>query len=157
MMHRLKYIFGAFLSLPLLPVIVLQGKKIIKEVPRLPEAEQPEGTLEFGYKNSKKVLFLGESTVAGVGVKTHRQGFAGSVATELTRLYQTNIDWKVVARSGYTSKMVRNKLIRRVGEFEPDLIIIGLGGNDAFKLNTPWNWRKEIKALIKAYCIKKYV
>ncbi|MGB0346303.1 MAG: SGNH/GDSL hydrolase family protein [Balneolaceae bacterium] len=150
MKHRLRFIFGALLAIPLLPIIFLQGKRIRKEVPKLPEAGNPEGELELGYNQKSKVLFLGESTVAGVGVKTHMEGFAGSASRELARLNQKNIKWKVVARSGYTVRMVRRKLLRRIDDFQPDLIILGLGGNDAFKLHSPWKWRMEISKLITA-------
>lgn len=60
MKHRLRFIFGALLAIPLLPIIFLQGKRIRKEVPKLPEAGNPEGELELGYNQKSKVLFLGE-------------------------------------------------------------------------------------------------
>jgi lysophospholipase L1-like esterase len=85
-----------------------------------------------------------------VGVSTHEEGFAGATSRELARQYEKNIEWKVVARSGYTVRMVRKKLIRRIGEFHPDIIVLGLGGNDAFKLHSPWKWRYEITKLIRA-------
>ncbi len=150
MKHRIKFIAGLIVSIPLLPIIFFQGKKIRKEVPRLPEAEQPEGILDLGFQSSKNILFLGESTVAGVGVRTHKEGFAGSTSEELARLFQKNLNWKVVARSGYTANLIRTKLLRKIGGFEPDLIILGLGGNDAFTLNNPWKWRKQIVELIRA-------
>ncbi len=150
MKHRLRFIFGALLALPLLPILVFQGKKIRKKVPKLPEAKSPEGFVDLGFDETTTVLFLGESTVAGVGVSTHEQGFAGSASRELGRLYHQNIKWKVVARSGYTVRMVRRKLMRHIGDFEPNLIILGLGGNDAFKLHSPWKWRFEISKLIRA-------
>ncbi len=150
MKHRLKFIFGFILSLPLLPVIIFQGKKIRRLVPKLPEAKDPYGAIDFGFEEPINVLFLGESTVAGVGVATHAEGFAGATARELARLFKKNIEWKVVARSGYTVRMVRRKLMRQIGEFEPDLIILGLGGNDAFKLHSPWKWRVQTSKLIRA-------
>jgi hypothetical protein len=42
--------------------------------------------------------------MAGVGVSNHKEGFAGSLANELATELQTNIDWKVCAKSGYTAK-----------------------------------------------------
>lgn len=150
MTHRLQFLLGIFLAIPLLPLIIFQGNRIKKLVPKLPEAKDPNGLADFGFDRTVKVLFLGESTVAGVGVDTHEEGFPGSSSRELARLNKKNIDWKVVARSGYTAKRVQKKLLIRIGDFKPDLIVLGLGGNDAFTLNTPWNWRKDVSKLINA-------
>jgi len=148
MTHRLKYLLGAIPSLPLLPLLASQGKRIRESVPKLPEAKEPSGSVANGFAKKKHVLLLGESTIAGVGVETHADGFPGSMVAELSNLYEVDIEWKVVARSGYTVKRVTEKLLNRIGDFKPDLIVLGLGGNDAFTLNTPWSWKKDTQLLI---------
>lgn len=147
--HRIKFIIGSFLTTFLLPIIIYQGKRITKKTPKLPEAKEPEGMVDIGYKKICNILFLGESTIAGVGVESHSEGFAGIMSQELAKIYKTNIQWKIVARSGYTVEKVNSKLLDQIGEFNPHIIIIGLGGNDAFKLHSPWKWNKENKRLIK--------
>ncbi len=52
------------------------------------------------------------------------------------------------AKSGYTALDVRDKLIPKIAEKETDLIVVGLGGNDAFGLNSPEIWAKHIQSLI---------
>ena len=42
------------------------------------------------------------------------------------------------------------KIVPKIIEKHADLIIIGLGGNDAFTLNRPWKWKVEIHSLIKS-------
>lgn len=129
-----------------------QGKKIRASVPELPEAKGLEGHCHINGKNERplKIISIGESTIAGVGVQTHEEGFTGTFAKEISKLFDFNVDWRVYARSGYTAKRVENKIIPKINESIADLIIIGLGGNDAFTLNRPTKWKNEIDSLIKS-------
>ncbi len=145
-----RYFFGALISIPLLPFMYFQGKHIRKKVPILPEAKGIEGVSIGNSEKKLKILTLGESTIAGVGVKTHQEGFTGTLANELASKLDTKISWKVYARSGYTAKRVTEKILPKIEEKEVDAIIIGLGGNDAFTLNTPWKWKQDIRELILA-------
>jgi lysophospholipase L1-like esterase len=149
---NIKYIAGSIISIPVLPVMYFQGKKIRAIVPKLPEAEGPEGECinKTASNNHITLLTIGESTIAGVGVKTHEEGFTGTLAKELSSLLETNVKWKVYARSGYTARRVSEKLIPEISETDVDLIVIGLGGNDAFTLNSPRQWRKHIGQLLVA-------
>ena len=44
---NIKYILGAILTFPLLPLMYFQGKKIKASVPRLPEAKGIKGLSSF--------------------------------------------------------------------------------------------------------------
>jgi len=129
------------------------GKRIRKTVPRLPEAKGKEGIVKHHSKTVFQLLCLGESTMAGVGVGTHEEGFAGSLAKALSHVIEANIEWEVIAKSGYTAKQVAEKLVPKIGN-QPDLIVIGLGGNDSFQLNSPMQWKKDIQALINIIRVK---
>ena len=146
-----KYIFGALITIPLLPIMYFQGKKIRASVPSLPEAKGTEGIISsFPSSKALKIITLGESTIAGVGVSTHEEGFTGTLANSLANKLSTNISWKVYAKSGYTAKQVTTKLIPRIKETKTDLFVIGLGANDSFTFNSPKQWGKDIDALIIA-------
>lgn len=147
---NLKYTLGSFLTIPLLPIMYFQGKKIKKTVPRLPEAEGIKGVALVSSNKTLRLLTIGESTIAGVGVKTHKEGFTGFLANELAASLQTNVDWKVYAKSGYTAKKVNDHIVDLITEESIDLIVIGLGGNDAFELNSPKKWNRDIRELIKS-------
>jgi len=148
---RLRYFFGAIASIPLLPIMYVQAKNIRKKVPKLPEATGFSGKCTVNSDSTEKLtlLSLGESTVAGIGVKTHKEGFTGTFAKILAEQIQQNINWKVYAKSGYTAKIVLERLVPKITEKNPDIILIGLGGNDSFTLNRPWIWKKEIQNLIE--------
>lgn len=149
---NLRYSLLAVISLPLLPIMYYQGKRIRTSVPKLPEAEGVEGQCQLNERteNTLKVIAIGESTIAGVGVQTHEEGFTGTFANELSRLLSLNVAWKVYAKSGYTATTVKTKLIPKITENQVDLVIIGLGGNDAFTLNQPSKWNTQIRSVIEA-------
>ncbi len=145
----MRYFFGVLATIPLLPIMVFQGKRIKANIPQLPEATGPRGFASVeDAKEQLHMLVVGESTIAGVGVRSHEEGFSGTLARELSTLLRKNIEWQVYARSGYTARKVKEKLLPTIETTNPDLIVIGLGGNDSFTLNTPWRWKKDISSLI---------
>lgn len=146
---NLRFFAYNFHLIPLLPSLYRQGKKIKARVPDLPEAQVNTG--KFGTHNQRNLnlLCIGESTIAGVGVETHEEGFTGTLAKELAQRLNTNISWEVIARSGYTAQKVRERLVPKIKE-KPDMVVVGLGGNDAFQLNSPSQWAKDVDELIHA-------
>lgn len=145
---NIKYTLGAIVSVPLLPLLYFQGKKIERELPELPEATDIEGICASESDQSFQLLTIGESTIAGVGATSHEAGFTGTLAKELSKQIAATISWKVYAKSGYTVKCVNQKIIPQITEQPVDLIVIGLGGNDSFKLSSPKRWNKDIRSLI---------
>ena len=133
---NLKYFGGSLLAIPLLPIMYWQARKIRAAVPKLPEASGPAGVVNNNNKDEFKLITIGESTIAGIGVATHTEGFSGTLAKEIGSIIDYKVSWKVYAKSGYTARMVKNKLVPKITEKEADLIVIGLGGNDSFKLNS---------------------
>lgn len=147
-MFLVKHLLNRILSLALLPILIYQGKSIRKKVPRLPEAKNPEGVTNSHFTDELYLVTLGESTIAGVGVDFHKNGFTGTLAQKLSSHLQKKVHWKVIAKSGYTAKKVTNRLVEKI-EGHPDIIVIGLGGNDAFTLNRVSKWASDIDILIR--------
>lgn len=150
---NLRYLFGSFIAVPLLPLMYYQGKRIRSQVPILPEAEEPSGIVHNG-SEKLRLLAIGESTMAGVGVDYHKNGFTGTLAQELSLHLKRTIHWEVFAKSGYTVKNVNDKIVPSLPESSFDLVVIGLGGNDAFTLNSPKKWLKNVRKLIENLRIK---
>ena len=145
----MNYTFWKICSLPLIPLLIVEGIRIRKNVPRLPEAKNPNGVVESQPGGLPfNIIAIGESTFAGVGVETHQEGFTGTFAQEIGTKTGLNVSWQVYARSGYTVKKMTHKLIPKINQYKPDLIIIGAGGNNAFKLRSLKSWRKDIQEMI---------
>jgi lysophospholipase L1-like esterase len=145
----LYYTLGPLL-VPLLPLLYWQGKQIIQKVPRLPEAKGNEGCTKKGSQKQRVVLGLGESTMAGVGVAHQNEGFIGNFCEALQQQTQQSIVWEVVAKSGIKAEGVCKRLLPKIKTEQPDLIVIALGGNDAFALRSPRQWARDSTALVHA-------
>ncbi|MEM6766752.1 MAG: SGNH/GDSL hydrolase family protein [Bacteroidota bacterium] len=146
-MHLIRYILGILLFIPSIPFLLIAGKKTREKVPKLEAPTDTTGISGVG-DNFLKLLVTGESTMDGIGVESHKEGFTGSLADYLANSTQAQIHWQVVAKSGFTAKQVLVELLPTFPEEPQDLIIIGLGANDAFTLNTPFRWRKHMRRLI---------
>lgn len=148
MTARLIYFLGAIIAIPLLPILYIQSLIIRAKVPKLPEAEEEEGIFIHSPASTLRIISIGESTVAGVGAKTHKEALTGTFAAELGKWSGRNVSWRVYAKSGYSAAEVADVLLDEIEEEELDLILIGLGGNDAFELNTPQKWIKNIDRIL---------
>jgi len=147
----IKYYLSSVFILPLLPLLYFQGKRLRKEIPTLPEATRPTGHVS-GDGETKRVLRLlaiGESTIAGVGVGSHADAFTGIVSKELSKELNVNIEWNVYAKSGYTVRNIRQEVLPKIQENKVDLLFLGVGANDAFQLNSPGRWIKDIRECIR--------
>ncbi|MBT8221306.1 MAG: SGNH/GDSL hydrolase family protein [Bacteroidia bacterium] len=150
MVVHTKFFLNALKTVPVLPILYLQGKQIRRNIPDLPEATGTEGFVEVAGSTPIRLLTIGESTIAGIGVSTHEDGFTGALAREIAQIHGVSVQWKVCAQSGINARDAGSELIPRLKETTADLIVIGLGGNDAFEFNTPWRWRRDIHQLVTA-------
>lgn len=107
------------LSILLLPVLVVQGLWVVVRTPRLPEAEGPRA----GVGDGPRVLIVGDSSAAGVGVATQAQALAGHVSA------QSGASWVLVARSGATTRDVI-AMLQDVPPEPFDVAVVALGVND---------------------------
>ncbi|SMD36837.1 Lysophospholipase L1 [Reichenbachiella faecimaris] len=144
----LKYSIGAAITAPLLPLLYFQGRKVKNAMPDLPEATGTTGVSGLVTNPRLKTLVIGESTMAGVGVETHQEGFAGTLGDELAEKLDLYVHWHVYAKSGITVVRVRDEVLPKIEDKDWDLIVVGIGGNDAFKLNSPRKWKEQVRCLI---------
>ena len=143
-----RYFFHILLSLPLIPLIILQAKKMRRKIPILPEAENIAGCISGSSSRTINLLFLGESSVAGVGVKTHEESMVGNLCEMIASNYNATVYWEVLAKSKYNALKIFNYLIPQVKDHSIDLVLIGTGGNDSFELTRPKLFKKHLLKII---------
>ena len=120
-------------------------------MPDLSEAPPPfSGKIDGDDSNRMSMLCIGESSVAGVGITSHEQGFVGFIAHYINKLSGLTIEWTVIAKSGVTAKRTALELVPLIDQSDYDLVIIGLGGNDTFQLNSPAKWCHDLNNLTKS-------
>lgn len=142
------YILSSAALLPVAPFLYLQGQRTRKRVGRLPDAEGAT-TGKFGDKNeSVKLLAIGESTVAGVGARTHETALTGQFAKHLSNKIGKTVEWFAVGRSGIRAGETIVELVPKIPDVKFDYIMLGLGGNDVLKLSSPRKYRRDMIKLI---------
>ncbi len=145
-MNQLKYFMGLLFWLPFFPLMVFQGMRLRKTLNFPAEPKDIRGA--YGRSQQKfHILLIGESSVAGVGASSHANGLPGGLARALADHYDWEVSWEVVARSGYTAARVNRKLLSRIESTRADLVVIGLGANDALGWRAPKKWAVDIEVL----------
>ena len=155
--------------LPLLPVILRQGKSVKANTIRLPEASGPrdsEGTNLAAANstsaldskpslnlttsiNKKSLLHVGESTVAGVGVVDFQQGLTAHVIRYLTAT-DSPWTWQAMGQNGATIAELNKQLKTKVLKNDPSVILLTMGVNDTTAMTRRGSWVKNLKHCIDA-------
>ena len=143
-----KYLVSAAIILPVSPFLFLQGQYTRRKVGLLPDAKGGNSGVAGKGDVAAKLLVIGESTVAGLGARTHEQGLAGRFAEQLSSKIGRGVKWHVIGRNGVTAKRTIDELVPMIPDETFDYILVGLGGNDVMKLSSPRKWRRDMLRLL---------
>jgi lysophospholipase L1-like esterase len=125
------------------PLMFAQGLLVRKYAAELPEAAGPRAGV-VGNGTPLRVLVLGDSSAAGVGVATQDEAIAGQLVTQLADRFQ--VTWKLLAKTGATTKSHTKALIEQVeGKFDTAMICLGV--NDVTHGVNLKVWLKQQAAL----------
>ncbi len=118
------------------PILWLEGKHVRRVTPRLPE---PTGSREgiCGRGSVCRVLVVGDSGAAGVGVATQDEALCGQLVHCLSQHH--TVEWRVLAVNGLDSP----GLVRLLEDAVPsrfDVVVLSIGANDATSLCSPRRW-----------------
>ena len=123
-------------TITLAPVIVPQGIWTNLRVPTLPE---PAGARQgrVGEGPPLRLLIVGDSAAAGVGVSRQDDALLGQVVSRLRRRYC--VEFELQARTGFTTA----DILQRLDEMAPqafDVVLTSLGVNDVLALTGRATW-----------------
>lgn len=142
------YVVGGIIVLPLVPYFYWQGRRARRRIGRLPDAAG-ETVGQFGeHADWVNLLAIGESTVAGVGAKNHREALGGQLAKYLSLELGKSVRWHVLGESGITVGETLQRLVPHLPETPMDFVVVALGGNDTFKVSSPNRWRGGMIELV---------
>jgi lysophospholipase L1-like esterase len=116
------------LKLALSPLLVTQAVLARRRAPLLPEA-QGARTGVVGEGPPVRLLIVGDSSGAGVGVPTQDIALAGYLSRTLADEARRRVHWQLLARSGITSAQAL-ALVQRERPRQADVAVIVLGVND---------------------------
>ncbi|KVE26543.1 lipase [Burkholderia singularis] len=133
-----------FATAALGPLLLAQGRYVRRVTPRLAEAGGPRSGAE-GDGPTLRLLVLGDSAAAGVGVATQSDALAGQLVRALAPFYR--VEWKLVARTGATTQDALDWLAAEpAARF--DAVVTSLGVNDVTAGVSPARWRDRQAALV---------
>ncbi|TKB48481.1 SGNH/GDSL hydrolase family protein [Ferrimonas sediminicola] len=131
-------------SVLLWPLLLYQGIRVRRTTVRLPQASGRRHG-QAGQGPRLRVLVLGDSAAAGVGVEHQQQALSGQLAEALQPRF--SVQWRLVARSGLTTaKMLRYLSKRKAEPF--DVVVISLGVNDVTRGVAAGSWLDQQRQLI---------
>ena len=127
----------------LAPILLWQGRKVRQRTLRLPEAAGARaGSLGQGLP--LRVLLLGDSAAAGVGVSRQEDALAGQLAAQLSSEYQ--VAWQLLAESGLKCQQLLSKLDDLT--VQPyDCVVLSIGVNDVTAGTKDQQWLAQLKQL----------
>lgn len=138
----------------LFPVLLYQGKRTRRVTPRLPEASG-ECAGQYGEgKPAFRLLVLGESTAAGVGVETHSQGLASQLALQLHQRTGLCIAWHTYGVNGIRLGNLVSRL-ESAGLPGADAVLLSMGVNDTTGFTPRFRFRQQLQAL-RAATLSRY-
>ncbi|MFM8441005.1 MAG: SGNH/GDSL hydrolase family protein, partial [Acidobacteriota bacterium] len=142
------YILGASCLIPMAPFLLLQAKWTRKKVGVIPPAAGDVRGRTSGDGPLRKLLVIGESTVAGLGARTHKEALSGQFARFLSQLLSTPVEWYAIGKNGVTARQTLRELVPQIPQEHFDFILLGVGGNDVLKLTSPVGWRRTMNELL---------
>lgn len=121
------------------PLLLVQAIRLRKRALRLPEAAGPRsGTTGTG--TALRLLIVGDSSAAGVGVQTQSNALAGQLSDALS--VQHTVEWHLVASTGATTPSTILQLARE--DLPPvDIVLIVLGVNDVTRGGPQSRWLRD--------------
>lgn len=132
----------------LLPLVVFQVPALRRRVPRLGHPDSPARGHVAGDAPTLRLLGVGESTIAGVGVERPDDALTGAVARALAARSGRAVAWTAVGRNGVTAAVTRRDLVPLVPAEPADVVLLGLGGNDLMRLTGRGAFLRELDALV---------
>ena len=130
-------------TLLLAPLLIYQGKRVRRITPRLPEAAGPrQGAAGSG--KPLRLLILGDSAAAGVGIVTQQQALSGCLEAALTSHYQ--LHWQLLAQASLTTAGITS-LLDGLPAQAVDVVLVSCGVNDVTRSTTSNDFAMHLQQL----------
>lgn len=136
-------------KLALAPLLVWQGRQVRRRALRLPEASGPrEGVAGQGTgEPCLRLLVVGDSSAAGVGVAHQHQALAEPLARALAKRLGGPVAWQLIATTGHRAADALAALQSAPALAPADVMLAVLGVNDAVAMSPAGPWLATLDAL----------
>ena len=132
------------------PLLLWQARDVRRRAVALAEAAgEREGVVGEGAP--LRVLIVGDSSGAGVGVDTQDEAFAGYLTRAIARDGRCRVQWQLIARSGVSTPAACDLLSTSTAR-PADIAVVVLGVNDVVEqlpLRSALNAREQLVQLLR--------
>ena len=131
--------------------LMRQARRARKRMPSLPEALGKRSGLEGAgdVPDLVRLLVVGDSTAAGVGVTSMRDALPPQLSAILAVRRGCTVAWTVSARTGATASVTAEELVP-AAPIEQDIAVVLVGVNDVLKMTPRQTWRASMDRLVDA-------
>jgi lysophospholipase L1-like esterase len=134
---------------PWTPVLLAQGLYALVRAGRPADAAGATGRVGEAAGTALRLAGLGDSIIAGVGVSHQREALTGQVASRIAAAGLA-VEWNAVGRSGATAASVLGELLPPAAAWEPELVVLSVGVNDAVRGTPPALFKDSLAAIVDA-------
>ncbi len=148
-MSRLRAGLWWGLLLALAPIALPQALWTRRTALRLPAAAGAQSGLAGVERVGEplRLLLIGESTVAGVGVEAQEVALAGQLAQALSARLQRPVAWRACGENGITAGEACERLLPLALSEPADLVLLVFGVNDTTRLSSLARWEAALSSL----------
>jgi lysophospholipase L1-like esterase len=131
--------------------LMRQARRVRKRTPALPEAFGERSGLEGAADATYvvRLLVVGDSTAAGVGVTYMCDALPPQLAAMVAARRGCTVAWTVSARTGATASFAADELVA-AAPLEQDIAVVLVGVNDIVKMTPRQVWRASMDRLVDA-------
>ena len=139
---QLRYAISALL----LPMVVVNGRRLKKTILRLPEASGPREGIIVGNNIKMRIVAIGESPIAGVGLTSQQENLTPLLAQHLHQHTSQTVEWLIFGKTGLRIAEILSTFESNL-PVEADLIFVAMGVNDCKEMTSIRKWALEWRKL----------
>jgi lysophospholipase L1-like esterase len=132
-----------------LPLLLPQGLWVKRMARRLPPAAGPHQGL-VGVGPRRRLLLVGDSIIAGVGVDQLIDALPGQLARALADKHGCQVQWQAFGDNGANCSDLLAQLAPVLCSAPADWVFVSVGVNDVTRLTTARRWRAQLLSLLQA-------
>lgn len=132
------------------PVYAVQGVGVRLRTPRMLPAKGPLTGFIPGEGDEIRLLALGESSAAAVGIARTEDGLAARVAATLARRTGRPVRYRAAGFNGAVAAQLRDQALPHVERAGWTHVLLTIGVNDAKNFNSAATWKSGFGGLLYA-------
>lgn len=143
-------VLKSLLSWLALPVYVWQGVGVRRRTTRMLPAQGPVIHHIAGMGEPVRLLVLGDSSAASVGVGRTDRGLAARLAHMIAQRTGRPVDWRAAGFNSATAGQIRDHVLPNLPHDGWTHIVLAVGTNDAKNFHTVARFKREFGGLLYA-------